>query len=200
MMAESSDMPQGNVPDLAAPTSPDEWVKEYGDALFRYALAKVSQVPLAEDLVQETFLAAWQGREAYAGSASPLTWMIGILRHKIVDEFRRQGRVATAGLDPEAEPANAFTRRGHWQRPIGHWPRDPQSLLENREFWEVLDRCVDKLPANLASVFQLREIEQVDTNSLCGQLEISPANASVRLYRARALLRRCLEMTWFTAE
>jgi RNA polymerase sigma-70 factor (ECF subfamily) len=199
-MLESSQKSVLPQPEVSQPVSPDRWVGEYGDILFRYALTKVSQVPLAEDLVQETFLAAWKGRQNYAGDASFLTWLTSILRRKIVDEYRRQGRANLGDPSHNPEPTEEFTRRGHWQHPIGHWPDDPQKLLENREFWEALDRCAKKLPPNLASVFQLREIEQTNTTTICKRLEISMANVSVRLYRARALLRRCLESTWFSGE
>ena len=199
-MLESNQKSTVSQPEVALPVGPDRWVDEYGDILFRYALTKVSQVSLAEDLVQETFLAAWKGRQSYAGNASFLTWLTGILRRKIVDEYRRQGRTSLGDPSHGSEPTEEFTRRGHWQRPIGHWPDDPQQLLENREFWKALERCTKKLPPNLASVFQLRELEQADTNTICKRLGISMANVSVRLYRARTLLRRCLESTWFSGE
>jgi RNA polymerase sigma-70 factor, ECF subfamily len=197
-MPESMNNAKANSPVAEVPVGPEQWIEEYGDALFRYALTKVSQVPLAEDLVQETFLAAWKGRQGYSGKSSFLTWLISILRRKIVDEFRRQGRTKSVDREDLEEPVEEFTRRGHWQNSIGHWPDDPHKLLENREFWEAVEHCVKKLPPNLAAVFLLREIDQTDTATICAHLNITMANISVRLYRARALIRRCLENSWFT--
>ena len=74
------------------PLQPETWVDEHADVLFRYALLRVRRSEVAEDLVQETFLAALHGRETYSGKSSVRTWMIGILRHKILDYFRRTAR------------------------------------------------------------------------------------------------------------
>ena len=178
---------------------PAEWVDRYGDALYRYAVHKVSCRDLAEDLVQETFLAALGSLERYRGDASELTWLIGILRRKIVDHFRRREReLPSAGLGTvDHLVEKMFTSGGHWRHKLGGWPKDPHQALQQQEFWKVLDECVGNLPPGLAAAFQLRDVQQTDTQTVCSELKISAANLSVRLHRARLLLRRCLELNWF---
>jgi RNA polymerase sigma-70 factor (ECF subfamily) len=93
-----------------------------------------------------------------------------------------------------------FDRRGHWKSTLGKWSVDPSTTLQNREFWRAFEECRVKLPPTLAATFVMREFEQLDTGSICDLLNISASNLSVRLYRARVLLRKCLERNWFCLE
>jgi RNA polymerase sigma-70 factor (ECF subfamily) len=173
------------------------WLDEHGDALYRYARARVGRRELAEDLVQDTFVAALQARDRYLGGSSVRTWLLAILKHKIIDHHRR---AAAAGPDPIGRPdairGAFFGTDGLWKRPLASW-RTPEKALEDREFWEVLDGCLGRLPRALASVFLLREVEGLDTGELRDRLELSEGNLRVRLHRARLLLRECLERRWF---
>lgn len=183
-------------------TSPDnahDWLAEHGDYLYRYALARLRDPHLAEDAVQETLLAALAG-SGFAGKVSPRTWLTGILKHKILDQFRRRQREApleepheVAADDPGME--QFFLGDGHWAEPPHAW-REPGNLLQQNQFLQVLQQCMDRLPKKLAHIFLLREIEQSDYEEICKELEISPTNAWVMLYRARMGLRKCLEMNW----
>jgi RNA polymerase sigma-70 factor (ECF subfamily) len=180
-----------------------DWLTEHGDYLYRYALARLREPHLAEDAVQETLLSAMQGG-GFAGKASPRTWLTGILKHKIIDQFRRQQREAPLESPDEVvhdEPGmdEFFAEDGHWVDAPQAW-NEPGSLLQQNQFLVVLQECMDRLPRKLARIFLLREIEESDNEEICKELDISPTNAWVMLYRARMGLRKCLEMNWMGAK
>ena len=182
-----------------ASSDPSEWLDRHGDALFRFAILRVSSRDLAEELVQETFLAAWKGREKFAGRASERTWFVKILRNKIVDHYRRKTReVAATDLSADPDVTNEiFDDRGRWREPPGAWVPDPSSLIENEEFHAVLHTCMADLPERQAAAFTLRVLETKASDSVCKILEVTATNLGVLLHRARIRLRRCLELTWF---
>lgn len=176
-----------------------DWLAEHGDYLYRYALARLRDPHLAEDAVQETLLAALAG-SGYAGSSAPRTWLTGILKHKIIDQFRRQQREVAlespdAVSDEEPGMDEFFAEDGHWDEPPHAW-REPGNLLQQQQFLEILQECMDRLPKKLARIFLLREIEEAGNEEVCKDLDITPTNAWVMLYRARMGLRKCLEIHW----
>ena len=153
----------------------------------------------ASDLVQETFLAALSSREAYSGRSSVRTWLVGILKRKVADRLRMVGRERRFQQAEGSEDGTEgmFDRRGHWRTPPLDWGSDPLREYERREFWEVLERCLARIPAHMVNAFLERELEGESREAICRDLKITPENLSVRLFRARLLLRRCLEMHWF---
>lgn len=171
------------------------WVEQHGDALYRYARGRVSGRDLAEDLVQETFLAALQSLDRFQNRSTTRTWLFSILRRKIVDHYRRSeaGRAA-AELAPTSE--RFFTPGGHWAKAPSPW-RTPEEALMDGEFHAVLEGCLGGLPRSLAQAFILRELEDMEPADLCEILSLSPGNLRVRLHRARLLIRECLERKWF---
>lgn len=181
-------------------TDPDRWVDEHGDALFRYAILRLRDQELAEEVVQETFLEALRVRESFAGRSTERTWLVGILRHKILDHFRRRGRRREeSNLDAYERPdGSTFDGRGHWKAFPADWDQ-PGRDIERGEFWAVFGRCLSDVPRGLADAFFLRELDGLDSPSICETLKITPANLWARLHRARTLLRRCLETRWFGA-
>jgi RNA polymerase sigma-70 factor (ECF subfamily) len=178
-----------------APSDPREWVDRYGDALYRHARLRLRDADLAEEVVQETFLAALRGRDTFTGTSTEQTWLTGILRHKILDVYRAAGREERCtSLD---EAPDLFDRTGHWREPIARWPRDPGELVEEAEFLDVLDQCIAGLPTRAQRAFLLREGEQLETTEVRELLGVSASNLGVILHRARLKLRRCLEINWF---
>jgi len=176
-----------------------DWLAEHGDYLYRYALARLRDPHVAEDVVQETMLAAMQG-SSFTGKSSPRTWLTGILKHKIIDQFRRQQReVSLEAPEDVADEAPGmdefFHEDGHWAESPVSWG-NPGKLLQQEQFLQVLQDCLDRLPKKLAQIFMLREIEENENEEICKELEISPTNAWVMLYRARMGLRKCMEMRW----
>ncbi len=179
---------------------PEHWLEAYGDRLYRYALARVHDPMLAEDLVQETLAAALQARSRFAGRSSVSTWLTGILKHKIVDHLRRAGREQALGddlarVDDVAE--RSFDRHGHWNVDVRQWS-EPDRALEQDGFWRALEACLEGLPRRMAQALVLRELEGLSSEAICEALGIGTTNNLwVILSRARMRLRACLEERWF---
>lgn len=190
-------------PDEAAPSSdPEKWVEMHGDALYRFALLRLRDPKLAEDAVQETLLAALQGRDRFSDQSSERSWLIGILKHKVIDHFRKISRESLIEnvSQFEEEIEGVFDENGHWkldETGPAEWNADPSLLLERKEFWIALDRCLSKLPPRMAHVFSLREIDGIDSDEVCEVLKLSASNFWVLMHRARMQLRQCLEIHFF---
>jgi RNA polymerase sigma-70 factor (ECF subfamily) len=178
---------------------PSAWVDRYGDYLFRYAMLRLRDRPAAEDVVQETFLAALKDRGTYSGDSSEATWLVGVLKHKIADHYRRQAREAPLeGGDLGEHPdVGHFDGVGHWTTGPAEWGGNPADLYRQGEFLDRFRMCLAGLSPNHANAFTLREIEGLGTAEICKVLGVSETNLWVILHRARALLRRCLETRWF---
>jgi RNA polymerase sigma-70 factor (ECF subfamily) len=185
-----------------SPPDFETWVDEHVDALFRYALAGVRDWHAAEDLVQETFLAAMQASDSFRGESTLRTWLIGILRHKMLDYLRKLHRQEPTAMIESVDPAvdRLFNRNGSWKKPPGDWKVDPASLLERREFWAVFEKCLGDLPPRMGTAFSLRVVNEVQSSEVCKLLQISSTNLWVMLFRARVRLRACLEAHWFGKE
>lgn len=199
--------------DQSPSIDPGQWVDQHGDYLYRFAHFRVRDDAIAEDLVQETLLAALQSYENYAGRGSERTWLTGILKHKIVDHFRKIGKQNQFNSieGEEFEHRELFMQEGEW---VGHWVStlkpdkadelgpiewntNPAAMLEQGEFWIIFKKCLLPLPPRIASVFTMREIDGLETDEICQILEISANNLWVMLHRARTQLRRCIEVNWF---
>ncbi len=179
--------------------NPETWVDHYGDYLYCFAISRVRDPSVAEDLVQETFLAALNSIKSFASRSSPKTWLTGILKHKIVDYFRRKAK-EPSGDDIETSMQvleGLFDAKGQWKVEPVEWAANPQDLYEKQEFIKALNDCLSELSSRLASVFILREIIGETTEEICKVLDITATNCWVILYRARMHLRRCLEVGWF---
>ncbi len=178
-------------------TDPATWVDRHGDALYRYALLQTRDEELAEECVQEAFVAALQSRASFRGQCSERTWLIGILKHKICDHFRRRSRTLPADEAGAAEKVAAmFTDDGIWKDLPRAWTSEPHGETARDELLEALRACMAKLPQRMADLFCLRELHGLNTPTICQILGLSPTNLWVQLHRARALLRRCLERAW----
>ena len=159
----------------------------------------------AEDVVQDTLLSALSG-SGFSGKSSVRTWLTGILKHKIVDAIRRKQRdaVPIASLAPEGSELELddvdalFREDGTWDTPPAAWG-NPEEALNRREFFDILDFCLEKLPAATARVFMMREVLELDSEEICKELAITANNLWVILYRARVALRMCLEENWFAS-
>ncbi|MDP1904800.1 MAG: sigma-70 family RNA polymerase sigma factor [Pseudomonadota bacterium] len=185
--------------------SPDAWLDEHGAALYKYALVHTRDEHKAEEAVQETLLAALQARDRFSGGASARTWLIGILKHKIMDMFRHDAREVQLEDPDDAEDIDAdthphvtdamFASDGHWHNRLSDWG-NPEELLERGQFMAILQRCLDALPPRLARLFMLREVMEENSENICQELAITPTNLWTMLYRARLGLRQCLDRNW----
>ncbi len=178
---------------------PTQWVDLYGDMLLSYALSRVSDRDLAEDLVQEAFLTAWKARGQFESRSRFSTWLVAILRRKIADHYRAKGRNPESFGDAQSweEAESVFTAKGKWSQSPAKWSAQPEDLVENREFWKTVAGCLGTMPTHLAYTLRLRELKSAKTKEICSLLQITSSNVSVRLHRARLLLRKCLEEKWF---
>jgi RNA polymerase sigma-70 factor (ECF subfamily) len=180
----------------------ESWVDDHGGYLFRYALPRVRDHHAAEEVVQETFLAALKAWESFHSKSSPRTWLVGILRHKIMDLFRTRNRRGERESLDESDPAidALFDGKGRWIRQPVQVEIDPAALQERADFWVVFEDCFGTLPELQAEAFSLRVMDDVKSDEICKVLSISSTNLWVLLHRARARLRACLETKWFESD
>lgn len=173
----------------------EAWVDAYGDALFYFALARVKDRETAEELVQETFLAALRSQTRFKGLSTEKTWLFSILKHKVIDHFRRSK--ATFFIDDVFDHPDDmdryFRENGGWEFRPGPWHVDPQAAHDTKEFLDYFYRCLAGLPQRTADVFVYREIDGLSTEEICQLFDISASNCWTMIYRARVLLRKCLE-------
>src|SRR5437016_360220 len=162
--------------------------------LLRYAALQLRDRPTAEDVVQETLLAALAGEASFGGRSNLRTWLTGILKHKIVDAIRRASREAPTADEDQME--ELFDETGHWREMPSAWA-DPDASLEQKEFFVKLEECLSRLPARTAQAFMLREHLGFETDEICKELGVTATHCWVLLYRARMALRLCLEQNWF---
>ncbi len=194
---------EGMTTDGAAPAlaDPERWVDDHADALYGFALARVRDPEAARELVQEAFLAALRSRATFRGHSSERTWLIGILKHKVIDHFRGiyHDREILAADETSAHSSGEFDERGHWRARAGprDWGRDAAQALEDEEFWRAFEQCRAALSGRIGAAFTLRELDELPTEDVCKVLNVTPTNLWVMLHRARTQLRRCLELNWF---
>lgn len=182
------------------PFDPNTLVDQYADYLYRYALLHVRDRSLAEDAVQETFLAALESYGGFTGQSSLKTWLLGILKHKIVDHYRKTWR-QTQLNDAEAEAADNTYIPSSPAAPYDRFisterHANPEAKFEQNAFWKLLAEGLAGLNTRTATAFTLREIEQLSTRDVCAKLQISESNLWVMLHRARRHLRECFELNW----
>ncbi|MFH6974418.1 sigma-70 family RNA polymerase sigma factor [Neisseria sp. 23W00296] len=172
--------------------------------ILRFATVQLRDKTLAEDLVQETLAAAWDKQSQFGGKSGLKTWVMAILKNKITDHFRSSR--TTLSLDSLQEENEAidqayracFDADGHWLESASPaaW-HEPESSIEQQDFFRILEHCMDGLPADTARIFYLREVMGMDVDEICREFAISKDNCYVILHRARNGLRRCLQMRWF---
>jgi RNA polymerase sigma-70 factor, ECF subfamily len=179
---------------------PINWVNEYGNGLLRYALSFVRDKTVADDLVQETFLAALTSRSAFTGKSSEKTWLFGILRHKAIDYLRK----CKTEYQTERREELDFVESTRelpvlWRKELipTDWRSDPNASAQQAAFWGIFNSCLAELSPRMANTFTLREIEGMSAKEICELLDLTESNYWVVLFRARTILRRCIEKKWF---
>jgi len=177
---------------------PHLWVDEYGDILYRYAIARVRDPNVAEDLVQDTFLAGIKGRDKFSGRSTERTWLVGILKHKIIDHYRKSKReISSEDLEVRDVPEEQyFDRKGTWKVSPNEWLTDPSKAFEQKEFFGILHSCMQKLPKKQLIAFEMRELQGASPEEICKAIDVTSTNLWVIIYRARAQLKKCIELNW----
>jgi RNA polymerase sigma-70 factor (TIGR02943 family) len=184
--------------------APSNWIDNYADALFNYALVRISDREVAKDLVQETFLSALRNTESFRGESSEKTWLFSILKNKIVDHYRKRSIDMTVSLtDAEGkfDLGFYFDEEGEWKTPAQptDWRESGHDDLHSREFHEILQKCLSKLTAQCRNVFVLKYLDELEFGEICKTLEISTSNYWVIMHRAKLELRTCIERNWIDA-
>jgi len=179
---------------------PNKWVSAYSDYLFNYTISRVSDAEKAQDLVQETFFAGLKSMKNFQGKASERTWLISILKRKIIDHYRKinsnKGRAEVR--------MNFYTdgeREGDWieERVPQRWDKSADAHIESDELSETLNGCIDKLPEKYKMVFKMKTMQGFETQDICNELDITSSNLWVIIHRARTQLRNCMEQNWFNS-
>jgi len=170
--------------------------------LLKFARLQLRNDAWAEDAVSETMLAAISRPQGFEQRSQLKTWLVGILKHKIIDAMRQNSREVclSSGNDDEgADPLEhmAFKTDGHFAEKPAEWG-NPEQELNSRQFFEVLEACTDKLPAVQGRLFLMREWLELSSEDICKELSLTPTNLYVQLHRARLRLRECLELNWFS--
>ena len=169
--------------------------------LMRFARLQLRNDAWAEDAVSETLLAALSKPQAFGNRSQLKTWLVGILKHKVIDAIRSHTReVSTADPDSDNDGDEldrlAFKTDGHFVEPPARWG-DPHQTLQEQQFFEVLDACMERLPPALGRLFLMREWLEMTSPEVCKELSITPTNLYVQLHRARLRLQECMNIRWF---
>jgi RNA polymerase sigma-70 factor (TIGR02943 family) len=185
-------------------SQPSDWIATYGDSLLNYALVRVSDREAARDLVQETFLSALRARESFRGESSEKTWMFSIMKNKIVDYYRKSA-LEKGGPQPGHEnsfdPAHYFDTEGEWRanaQPVG-WTGPQDESYRSKEFYDTLMKCLEHLTPQRRAIFMMKYLDDLDSEEICKELQISPSNYWVIIHRAKLVLRECIEKNWILA-
>jgi RNA polymerase sigma-70 factor (ECF subfamily) len=173
-------------------------VDNYGDYLYSFALYRIQDDSLAQDLVQDTLTAALQAKERFKGTSSEKTWLTGILKHKIMDFLRKKYRepVFEDNILESQAIHDCFDDQGKWKTGPEEWASNPERLLEQKSFLSIVQKCLQDLPKRSARALALRELEGETTKIICKVLNITTTNCWVILHRARFLMRKCIETNW----
>ena len=177
---------------------PSKWVDLYADYLFNYTITRVSEVEIAQDLIQETFLAGLKSAKNFKGEASERTWLISILKRKIIDHYRKSN-----SKKGKAEVRMNFSseddHEGDWleQRVADPFDGNAEDLMQNEELGLAIQECLSKLPPKQAEIFKMKTIQGMETEDICNELGITSSNLWVIIHRARTSLVSCLENNWF---
>lgn len=185
-----------------APSSYEQQLVEHRSYLLRFARLQLRNETWAEDAVSETVLAALAKPQSFDNRSQLKTWLVGILKHKVIDMLRLHRR-EVSGLDCADDDADTdpleylgFKADGHFSQAPAEWG-NPEQQLNSRQFFEVLDACATKLPAAQGRLFLMREWLELSSEEICKELALTPTNLYVQLHRARLRLRECLELNWF---
>lgn len=181
----------------------DELVKANHAGLIRMAMGYVADAAIAEEVVQDTWMAVIDGLDRFEGRSSLRTWIFGILIHKAKDRGVRESRHATFSdfendddddaIDPARFHASGDAAAG-WAFPPQPWdPRTPETLLASKQAFMALNDALDDLPRGLREVLVLKDVEGIDTKEICALLKITETNLYVRLHRARERVRHAIE-------
>jgi len=176
---------------------PNKWIDLYSDYLFNYTISRVNDREMAKDLVQETFLAGLKSMKNFKGEASERTWLVSILKRKIIDYYRKIN--SNKGKAEVKMTYKGDENEGDWleERVADPFDRNAEDKIENVELEDAIYNCLGKLPEKQATVFKMKTILGYETEVICNELNITPSNLWVIIHRARVAMAECMEKNWF---
>jgi len=176
---------------------PNKWIDLYSDYLFNYTISRVNDREMAKDLVQETFLAGLKSMKNFKGEASERTWLVSILKRKIIDYYRKIN--SNKGKAEVKMTYKSDENEGDWleERVADPFDRNAEDKIENVELEDAIYNCLGKLPEKQATVFKMKTILGYETEVICNELNITPSNLWVIIHRARVAMAECMEKNWF---
>lgn len=177
--------------------NPDKWVDNYADYLYNYTIVRVNDHIVAQEIISETFLAALRAKKNFKGLASERTWLVSILKRKIIDHYRHinstkgKAEVSFSYRDPDSE--------GNWleENAADPYDRSAEDTMQNEELRLAILECMGQLTEKQAEIFKLKTIDGYDTETICKEHNITPSNLWVIIHRARKVMMECLEKNWF---
>jgi len=178
--------------------NPDKWIELHADYLYNYTIVRVNKTEVSKDLVQETFFAGLKAMKNFEGKASERTWLIAILKRKIIDYYRKINS-NKGKAEVRMNFYNDGENEGDWleERVPQTWGSDADKNLESEELGNTINDCIGKLPEKYAVVFKMKTIQDFETEEICKELDITASNLWVIIHRARTQLRKCMEDNWF---
>jgi len=175
---------------------PNVWVDHYSDYLFNFTIVRVNDSEIAKDLISETFLAGLKSKDNFKGEASERTWLISILKRKIIDHYRKinsnkgKAEVRISYNDEEFD--------GDWleERVRDPFDKTAEDTMENEELGTAIYECLNSLNEKQATIFKMKTIDGFDTEAICNEFNITASNLWVIIHRARKAMADCLEKNW----
>lgn len=176
---------------------PNQWITLYSDYLFNYTITRVSDREIAKDLVQDTFVAGLNSMKNFKGQASERTWLISILKRKVIDHYRKKN--SNKGKAEVRMSYSGDENEGDWleERVADPFDKTAEDTLENSELGDAIYDCLDKLPQKQAQVFKMKTILNYETEAICNELNITASNLWVIVHRARTAMADCMKTNWF---
>ncbi|MFK5890174.1 MAG: sigma-70 family RNA polymerase sigma factor [Flavobacteriaceae bacterium] len=177
---------------------PNKWIDKYADYLFNYTISRLDNAELAKDIVQETFFSGLKAMKNYRGDASERTWLVSILKRKIIDQYRKMNS-KKGRAEVRVNFYEEGDKKGSWLEECvpQKWDNEAASDIENKELGTAINNCVEALPEKYRVVFNMKTVQNIDTEEICNELDISSSNLWVIIHRARLQLRKCMEESWF---
>jgi RNA polymerase sigma-70 factor (TIGR02943 family) len=176
---------------------PEHWVDRYSDYLYNYTIVRVNDHEVAQDIISETFLAGLKSKDNFKGEATERTWLIAILKRKIIDQYRKSN--SAKGKAEIRINYSDDENDGNWleDQVSDTYEKTAQETMENEELGLAILNCLDSINEKHATIFKMKTIDGIDTETICNEFNITPSNLWVIIHRARTALAECLEQNWF---
>jgi RNA polymerase sigma-70 factor (ECF subfamily) len=176
---------------------PETWVDRYSDYLYNYTIVRVNDHEVAQDIISETFLAGLKSKNNFKGEATERTWLISILKRKIIDHYRKIN--SKKGKAEVRINYNDVDNEGDWleEQVEDFSDKNAHEIMENEELGLAILECLDSINEKQATIFKMKTIDGIDTETICNEYNITASNLWVIIHRARKALGDCLKTNWF---